>query len=95
MAEIKIPHAEKTFIERDPPRQILHVVTCLPKNPATPGCDCEAHYEMMKAIGNTLVQRHRQKIHVSRALRPFEAAWQTFTSGGSRTVWALPCAGSD
>jgi hypothetical protein len=73
MVEIKIRHAEKTFIERDPPRQILHVVTCLPENPATPGCDCEAHYEMMKAIGNTLGGLHGfdgYKIHTRLAPMP-------------------------
>jgi hypothetical protein len=51
--DIKIPHAESTFVETDPPRRILHVVTKLSSNPTTPGFNAEAWHEMMRAVGNT------------------------------------------
>jgi hypothetical protein len=54
MMEIKIPHAQKTFVERNPPRVILHVVTNLLSSPTASGFDAEAWHEMMQAIGQTL-----------------------------------------
>jgi hypothetical protein len=50
----QIPYAENTFVEQDPPRQILHVVTNLAAKPSTPSFNPEAHHEMMQAIGKTL-----------------------------------------
>ena len=57
MTDIKIPHAERTFVEQDPPREILHVVTGLVEHPAEPGFDAGAKHDMMKAIANTVGDR--------------------------------------
>jgi hypothetical protein len=51
MAEIEIPHAESTFVETDPPRKILHVVTRLIEHPGTDGFDAEAKHALMQALG--------------------------------------------
>lgn len=52
MEEIQIPHAIKAFIDKHSqvPREILVVVTSLPKHsPAGPEAD--ARWEMLQAIG--------------------------------------------
>jgi hypothetical protein len=53
MADIKIPHAQVTFVETDPPRRILYVVTRLSEKPGTLGFNAEAKHEMLNAIAAT------------------------------------------
>jgi hypothetical protein len=50
MAEIQIPHAAKLFVDVDPPRKILHVVTHLPATPSAPGFDAAARHHMLVAV---------------------------------------------
>ena len=50
MEDIKIPHAEKAYVDRSlSPREFLHVVTKLPEHSPS-GADADARHEMLKAI---------------------------------------------
>jgi hypothetical protein len=50
MAEIKITHGQRTFVESDPPRKILHVVTTLPQSSFSRGFNAQDQHEMMRSI---------------------------------------------
>ena len=50
MANVQIPYADSWFVQKEPPRQILCVVTKLPMNPQTAGFSAERKHEMMLAI---------------------------------------------
>ena len=52
VAEINIPHATSTFVEKDPPREILHVNTDLVETPGAPGFDAGAAHDLRRAVAN-------------------------------------------
>lgn len=54
MPEITIPHAINTFIETDPPRKILYVVTSLAQSFGQTGFDAGAKQDMMVAISRAV-----------------------------------------
>jgi hypothetical protein len=63
---LRIPYASNSFEKREPPLNVLHVVTDLMHLPQSPGFDPEAHDTMMRAVGLLVGPRcefDKYKIH--------------------------------
>jgi hypothetical protein len=63
-----IPNAQKSFGTREPPFNVLHVVTDLMHFPQSPGFDPEAHDAMMRVVGLLVGPRcefDKYKIHAA------------------------------